>query len=642
MKARLHALQPVKAEIIAAWIKDLDHDEFAVRERASHGLEDLGELAEPALRQALTQQPKLEARRRIDKLLSNLSDNPSPERLRGLRAMEVLENIGTSEARVLLKELSGGVPEARLTREARASLERLQQHASPEPWSPPTYQPTPEGERVLGTTPTTRKDPYGGFLPSGAVARLGPVDPEKKTLLTGLSFSPDGKWLMIGNGTSVVRLWNKAEGKPFREFRVDSGNLDHATLSPDGKLLAAATRQGSRELFWCLWDVASGRELRRVPVRDAVSALCFTPDGKQMLIGTNDRKGRLLDVVTGTELRTFEGTEEAIWCMAISPDGKLVAIGERSAVRVWDMATGRLLRPLGSGKPYDSGGFSLTFSPDGLLLATGENGCIRFWEAGTGKEVFRVVEPAMGGVFDGAFSPDGRTLATSSWDGQVRLWELATGQIRCTFKGHTDRLFRVAFSRDGREVASGGVEGSVLVWDCTGQSSKDRTAFASSELAALWDILGYGKVETAYQAKWKFVAAGQQTITFMGKTLRPIPKDSTSALKEAIANLEGKHPELRDAAMNELDCHGSLAEPALREGLTDDRSPEARARIEYLLEKQKSNFPSGGLLRSLRAIEVLEQIGTPQARQLLESIAAGHPQAALTREAKASVQRMAK
>jgi hypothetical protein len=306
------------------------------------------------------------------------------------------------------------------------------------------------------------------------------------------------------------------------------------------------------------------------------------------------------------------------------------------------MATGRLLRPLGSGKPYDSGGFSLAFSPDGHVLATGENGCIRFWEAGTGKEAFRLVEPAMGGVFDGAFSPDGRTLATSSWDGQVRLWELATGQIRCTFKGHTDRLFRVAFSRDGREVASGGVEGSVLVWDCTGQSSKDRTALTASELAALWDILGYGKVETAYQAKWKFVAAGQQTITFMEKTLRPIPKDSTSALKEAIANLEGKHPELRDAAMNELDCHGSLAEPALREGLTDDRSPEARARIEYLLEKQKSDFPSGGLLRSLRAIEVLEQIGTPQARQLLESIAAGHPQAALTQEAKASVQRMAK
>lgn len=630
LKTHLPPVQPVMTETISKWIKDLDNNHFAVRERANQALEKTAELAEPALRQALEEKPTLEARRQIQRLLAGLADNQSPDRLRGLRAIEALENIATPESRGLLKGLVAGVAQARITREAKASLDRLDRRDAAPPWSPLSYQPTPDGERVLQTIPTTRKDPYGGFLPSGAVARLGPVDPKKKTLLAGLCFSPDGKWVMIGNGTSVLRLWDKAEGKPIREFQVDSGNLDEATLSPDGKLLAAATRQGSKELFWCLWDVASGRELRRMPVANAVSGLCFSADGKQIVVGM-DGKVRLLDVATATERRTFESSEEGVGYMACSPDGKVVAMAERSAVRICDMATGRLLRRLGNAG-------SLAFSPNGLFLAIG----VSFWEVGTGKELFRIVEAGMGGVFGGAFSPDGRTLATSSWDGQVRLWELATGQIRRTFKGHTDRLFRVAFSRDGREVASGGVEGSVLVWDCTDPGAKDRPALTTSELAALWDLLAYGKAEKAYQAEWRLWAAGQQTVAFMEKNLRPISKEFVSPLAEAIVGLEENRQELRDAAMNELDRFGSLAEPTLRKALADTHSPEARARMEYLLEKQESNFPSGGLLRSLRAIEVLEQIGTPQARQLLESIAAGHPQAALTREAKASVQRMAK
>jgi hypothetical protein len=246
----------------------------------------------------------------------------------------------------------------------------------------------------------------------------------------------------------------------------------------------------------------------------------------------------------------------------------------------------------------------------------------------------------MGGVFDAAFSPDGRTLATACWDGQVRLWEMVTGQIRCTFKGHTDRVFRVAFSRDGREIASGGVEGSVLVWDCTGQAATERKGFMSPELTALWDLLASEKAEDAYQAEWQLVAGSQPTIVFLQKNLQPIPKDFASPLREAIAGLEATNPEARDAAMNEIDCYGSLAEPVLRKALVDPHSSEARARMECLLEKQEAKFPSGALLRSLRAIEVVEHIGTSEARQLLETVAMGHPQATLTREAKASLERL--
>jgi hypothetical protein len=97
-----------------------------VREKARRELAELGELAEPALRQALSDKPSLEARRRIQALLDNLrAPVTRPELLRSLRAVAVLEDIASSETRRVLEQLARGTPEARLTREAKASLRRL-------------------------------------------------------------------------------------------------------------------------------------------------------------------------------------------------------------------------------------------------------------------------------------------------------------------------------------------------------------------------------------------------------------------------------------------------------------------------------------------------------------------------------------
>jgi hypothetical protein len=119
---------------VARLIADLDSEQFAVRRRASEGLRELGEVAGPALREALAGRPTPEARRRLERLVTDLSAPvTSPERLRALRAVEALEKSGASEARQLLAKLAGGTPEARLTREARAALERLSKRHSLNP-----------------------------------------------------------------------------------------------------------------------------------------------------------------------------------------------------------------------------------------------------------------------------------------------------------------------------------------------------------------------------------------------------------------------------------------------------------------------------------------------------------------------------
>ena len=120
-------LRPVSAPDaakIAAWVRDLDADDFATRREAARELERLGDLAEPALRKVLEGMPSPELRRQVTRLLERLAGF-SPEDLRRVRAVEALELTGTPEARKVLQALAKGAPEARLTREAMASLERL-------------------------------------------------------------------------------------------------------------------------------------------------------------------------------------------------------------------------------------------------------------------------------------------------------------------------------------------------------------------------------------------------------------------------------------------------------------------------------------------------------------------------------------
>lgn len=119
---------------IAKLVVELDDEQFAVRERAAVQLEAQHDLAEPALRKAVARKPSLEARRRMTQLLDKLEGPVGlPGHLQFLRALEVLENVATPEARDLLQTLADGAPEARLTQEAKASLDRLTKRAAAKP-----------------------------------------------------------------------------------------------------------------------------------------------------------------------------------------------------------------------------------------------------------------------------------------------------------------------------------------------------------------------------------------------------------------------------------------------------------------------------------------------------------------------------
>ncbi|HWG44849.1 MAG TPA: hypothetical protein VN688_18895, partial [Gemmataceae bacterium] len=125
LQQRLHPADTLTEKRLVRLLTDLDSNVFETRETASRELGWLGERAEAALRRALTKRPSLEVRRRIEDLLDKLPGSPSPETLRALRAIEILEYVGTPAARRCLQALTKGAPDALPTRDAIAALDRL-------------------------------------------------------------------------------------------------------------------------------------------------------------------------------------------------------------------------------------------------------------------------------------------------------------------------------------------------------------------------------------------------------------------------------------------------------------------------------------------------------------------------------------
>jgi WD40 repeat protein len=451
-------------------------------------------------------------------------------------------------------------------------------------------------------------------------------DGRHSNAIHSIAISLDGKLVSTACSGNPVRLWEASSGRLLLSL-PDTSRAHQAAFLPRSRTLIVASNERHLEF----WDIDRGESVRTLRHKDCLPCpFVVTRDGRTLAGSSTDGQVRLFDVATGqVQKRTFPAQGDFLGStiklvgeeFAFSGDGTLLASrgGAADGLTVWETATGK------DRAHILTSGFPTAFSPDGRLLAVRSDAGVELYETEKGQLFSKL--PCPGRVKAVVFSPDGKALAVAGRHGVVVLWEVASGKERCRCNGHEGPVECLAFAQDCRRIASGSADLTALVWDLASQKS------SSKDLKSLWrTIRGIDAVE-AHGALWALVEQPRAT-EFLGRQMtavRPVAREKVLAL---ISDLDSDSFVAREAAQAALVRLRDAALPVVQE-VRKDRSlgPERRQRLERLAAQME------GWQADLRAVEVLERIGTREAREVLRQWADGMPQARLTREAKAALRR---
>jgi dipeptidyl aminopeptidase/acylaminoacyl peptidase len=263
------------------------------------------------------------------------------------------------------------------------------------------------------------------------------ADGKLERRLTGLAertydiaYSRDGKWLATASGDpgvfGVVKLWiaePSGGGRPVRDLVETQDVVFAVAFSPDSKKIATAGADRTLRIF----EVETGKLLGQIEDHaDWVFGVAFSPDGKRIATASRDKTAKVFDVEKKDALVTFPGHVQPVFTVSFVPDGKGVATGgEDNRIRVWNPDTeGKPIRELGG---FGGAVFKLRYTPDGKnLLACGADKSVAVF-TDKGSEVRRM-RGHQDWIYSLAISPDSKTVASGSWDGEVRLWNLVDGK----------------------------------------------------------------------------------------------------------------------------------------------------------------------------------------------------------------------
>lgn len=323
--------------------------------------------------------------------------------------------------------------------------------------------------------------PDGSTLASygqdGTIILWDTEDFEQRTTITGhisgyprIAFSPDGNTIVSGSSDKTLRLWDTTTGRNIKSFVGHIGPVISIDFSPDGRTIASSggTVVGDR---WFaedypirLWDVSSGSQIATIigHERDTYR-VNFSPDGGLLTTYATDRKPIFWDATTGNYLWTFTGNWEDVGSMAFSPDGQKIVYGNTDGIYLWDIISRKQIAKYNGSIPKTT---NIVISPDGNTIAAGGNGQeVHLWKVYTGER--RTFMTGHEGLFKTVlFSPDGETIITAGgWeDGRLQFWDPETGVFKFMLRMPLG-VYRLAFSPYGKTLASSHEGGTILLWD---------------------------------------------------------------------------------------------------------------------------------------------------------------------------------
>ena len=305
----------------------------------------------------------------------------------------------------------------------------------------PTITPPWTGNREYGAVPIT---------PGNAreVKLLQNLEGFQGRVWT-VAFINDGQYLATADRDSID-VWEAASYEIAFTFGLREVDFNGFSFSPDSRLLASGQ---------AIWEVASQQVVHQLDPLGLHPA--FSPDGTLLAV-SGGKPIKLWDVASGELVRTFEAQENNdSFNIIFTQDGKFLAdCGHEGKIRLWDVATGKIVRTFSHGTHGDV--HDIAFSPDGKYMASvSTDNSARLWEVASGKMIQTMWHND--GMYGVAFSPDGTMVASASCDRTVKLWDVASGRMVGSLR-HGDEVTSVAFSPDGSLLASGAYDSRVYLW----------------------------------------------------------------------------------------------------------------------------------------------------------------------------------
>jgi WD40 repeat protein len=487
-----------------------------------------------------------------------------------------------------------------------------------------------------------------------------------------VAFSPDGQRLITGSAQinlhfKEVVTWDVPTWKRF-SMTSNRTPLVKNIGFPSPEHTVFTGKNGNARLDFL--ELATGNLLGHInadPKQDLGARGFFAPGSRLYVLAGKDENGnaieRIYAVPSGRLLCVLPALVDlgstSRRPIAFSSDERLVALFSKDdgLIHVIDTGTGKERLKTGrSPSPQPkSGGYrgidDLAFSPDGKYLASSSapDFAVRVWDLATGKErlLIKTIESintqgqapprkVLSPHF--AWSPDSRVLAVGT--DNIKLWELATLNSRRDFEGHEGAVRAMAFSPDGQLLASGGSDTTVLIWAVTPAPLVAGEAAAGIEQC--WQALAKDDAAKAFAAICDLAATPKDAIAIIQKHVNPAAPADAKHIAELISQLEDMQFKVRQKATTELQSMGEQIVPAIDKALAANPSLETRLRLQELRDRMTGLVLKDDRLQIVRAVEVLERIGSPEARQVLQSLASGAPGALTTAQAGAALERLAK